>query len=104
MDTPCKHEKTTLNEDVGWDVDEEGETRFHDETCDICGAGRIVSDFQHFDGGDIEVFRGKWGLSTRELIRTLSERDRVAGLIGSVTDEDIIIELEDRGYTVEKQD
>lgn len=43
----CEHGKTRINEDVGYDVDEDGDERQHLEICLECGAERFVCDHSH---------------------------------------------------------
>jgi hypothetical protein len=56
---PCPHLRTFLREDIGWDIDTEGEERQHTETCLDCRAWRFVFDVQPFFGEEHREF-GKW--------------------------------------------
>ncbi len=56
---PCLHARTELREDVGWDIDTEGEERQHEETCLDCGSWRFVFDRQPHIGDEHREF-GTW--------------------------------------------
>ena len=56
---PCPHLRTELREDVGWDIDEEGEERQHVNTCLDCGAWRFVFDRQPHIGEERREY-GSW--------------------------------------------
>ncbi|MFH1566566.1 MAG: hypothetical protein ABIL09_01105 [Gemmatimonadota bacterium] len=57
----CKHEHTTINRNVGYDIDEEGSEDQHLESCSDCGAQRFICD--HSKHG---VSRGTWSCKHRE--------------------------------------
>lgn len=44
----CEHKNTYLEENVGWDIDTEGEEHQHLERCKDCGNNRLVIDRYSF--------------------------------------------------------
>ena len=55
----CNSTNCEQENDVGFDIDEEGEEKQHIQRCLNCGAERFVSDFTSFNG-KTKVFYGKW--------------------------------------------
>lgn len=55
MINTCQHTDTEIEHDIGYDIDEEGDTRQHLEVCKRCGADRIIS--VHSKRGQ---YAGKW--------------------------------------------
>lgn len=59
MTTECQHTKTTLQENIGYDIDPSGEENQHLETCLECGMSRLVVDRLTF-GGEAKRIEGLW--------------------------------------------
>jgi len=54
----CGGAKISTEEDVGWDIDEDGEERQHLDTCSACGANRMWCDrYDHKKGSFVT-----WGV------------------------------------------
>ena len=56
----CSHERTVLEEDVGFDIQDGGEERQHLETCEICGSERFVSDVLNWETNQWSRRKGRW--------------------------------------------
>ena len=63
MKTPtcdlCNSTKIQRQNNIGFDIDPEGEENQHIETCLDCKASRFVTDWFGFDG-KAGTFYGKW--------------------------------------------
>lgn len=56
----CGSTNAYQENDVGFDICEDGEEKQHIQHCNECGAQRFVSDFYYFDGSHKKLF-GTWG-------------------------------------------
>jgi hypothetical protein len=56
----CGSTNCTQENDVGFDINDDGEEKQHIQRCFACKATRFVSDFIRFDGSVGKPYFGKW--------------------------------------------